>query len=198
MKATILNADPQVPFIEVYGQCEEYLQTVKGDLLDEVDGSPLYECKADLKKLQSEISLKVRPNCHLFTCMFRGKTIKCVDCLTSSFCLQFCKHRDPNSIWIYGLSFATKTIAARPNAAVGFGPTGGMNQLLSSLMLGASQPVHSPTKASEGLDLSIDRKLREMEERIKKHVDHRLDAIEKKLSEDNEKLLALLSSLSNK
>ena len=45
--------------IEVYGQFEEYLQTSKGDQLDEVDGTYLYECRVDLKKLQSEVLLKV-------------------------------------------------------------------------------------------------------------------------------------------
>lgn len=45
--------------IEVYGQFEEYLQTNKGDQLDEVDGTYLFECKIDLKKLHSEVLLKV-------------------------------------------------------------------------------------------------------------------------------------------
>lgn len=45
--------------MEVYGQYEEYLTTVRGELLDEIEGSSLYECRIDLKKLQSEILLKV-------------------------------------------------------------------------------------------------------------------------------------------
>lgn len=49
----------KAPMIEVYGQFEEYLQTNKGDQLDEVDGTYLFECKIDLKKLHSEVLLKV-------------------------------------------------------------------------------------------------------------------------------------------
>lgn len=49
----------EVPMIEVHGQYEEYLMTVRGELLDEVDGSALYECRIDLPKMQSEILLKV-------------------------------------------------------------------------------------------------------------------------------------------
>lgn len=49
----------KVPMIEVHGQYEEYLMTVRGELLDEVDGSALYECRIDLPKMQSEILLKV-------------------------------------------------------------------------------------------------------------------------------------------
>ncbi len=45
--------------IEVHGQYEEYLNTVRGELLDEVEGTSLYECRIDLKKLQPEILLKV-------------------------------------------------------------------------------------------------------------------------------------------
>lgn len=45
--------------IEVHGQYEEYLMTVRGELLEEVEGTSLYECKIDLKKMQSEIILKV-------------------------------------------------------------------------------------------------------------------------------------------
>lgn len=45
--------------MEVHGQYEEYLATVKGELLDEVEGTSLYETKIDLKKLQSELLLKV-------------------------------------------------------------------------------------------------------------------------------------------
>lgn len=52
--------------IEVHGQCEEYLMTVRGELLDDVDGSPLYESRIDLKKMQSEILLKVL----LITCVW--------------------------------------------------------------------------------------------------------------------------------
>lgn len=44
----------------MYGQHEEYLFTIKGDLLDEVDGTSLYDCRINLKKLQSEILLKVK------------------------------------------------------------------------------------------------------------------------------------------
>jgi hypothetical protein len=45
--------------VEVYGQFEEYLSTHKGEQLDEVDGTYLYECRVDLKKLLSEVLLKV-------------------------------------------------------------------------------------------------------------------------------------------
>ena len=50
----------QIPMIEVYGQHEEYLSTVRGEYLDEIEGSSLYECRIDLKKLQSEVLLKVK------------------------------------------------------------------------------------------------------------------------------------------
>lgn len=49
----------QVPVIEIYGEHEEYISTCKGELLDDVEGSSLYECRIQLKKLQSEILLKV-------------------------------------------------------------------------------------------------------------------------------------------
>lgn len=45
--------------IEVYGQYEEYITSVKGELLDEIDDTSLYECTIVLKKLQTEIILKV-------------------------------------------------------------------------------------------------------------------------------------------
>ena len=48
--------------IEVNGQYEEYLMTVRGELLEEVEGTSLYECRIDLKKMQSEILLKVVPH----------------------------------------------------------------------------------------------------------------------------------------
>ena len=52
--------------IEVHGQHEEYLLTVRGELLDEVDGTSLYECRIVLKKLQPEIFLKVSLLNYLF------------------------------------------------------------------------------------------------------------------------------------
>ena len=52
--------------IEVHGQHEEYLMTVRGELLDEVDGTSLYECRIVLKKLQPEIFLKVSLLNYLF------------------------------------------------------------------------------------------------------------------------------------
>jgi len=50
--------------IEVHGQYEEYLMTVRGELLEEVEGTSLYECRINLKKMQSEILLKVVPISH--------------------------------------------------------------------------------------------------------------------------------------
>lgn len=43
--------------MEVFGQFGEYLMTAKGELLDE--DTSLYETKIDLKRLQTELLLKV-------------------------------------------------------------------------------------------------------------------------------------------
>lgn len=45
--------------VEVYGQHGEYLQTVRGALLDNIDNTPLYENHIKLSKWQSEVLLKV-------------------------------------------------------------------------------------------------------------------------------------------
>lgn len=48
--------------MEVYGQYEEYLTTIRGEFLDEMEGSSLYECRVEFKQVQSEILLKVSFN----------------------------------------------------------------------------------------------------------------------------------------
>ena len=45
--------------MEIYGEHEEYIALLKGELLDEIDGTHLYECQIKLNKLQSEITFKV-------------------------------------------------------------------------------------------------------------------------------------------
>jgi len=59
IRLTLLLWPFQVAIFEVYGDYGEYISTTKGDLLDDVEGSCLYECRMDFKKPQSEILLKV-------------------------------------------------------------------------------------------------------------------------------------------
>merc|ERR1712071_437055 len=77
----------EVAIFEVYGDYGEYISTTKGDLLDDVEGSCLYECRMDFKKPQSEILLK---------------------------CL---KSKDRKSLWIYGISIATQIAEVKPTNA---------------------------------------------------------------------------------
>ncbi|KAK4002532.1 hypothetical protein OUZ56_004354 [Daphnia magna] len=99
----------EVPMIEVHGQYEEYLMTVRGELLDEVDGSALYECRIDLPKMQSEILLK------------------------------FCKLKEATSVWLYGISAVTKSVETSASVPSLSGKAAGANRLLASLMHGLNQ-----------------------------------------------------------
>ena len=49
----------QASVLEIYGNHEEYILTSKGDLLDDIDGTLLFENRIQLTKLQPEVLLKV-------------------------------------------------------------------------------------------------------------------------------------------
>lgn len=181
--------------MEVYGQCEEYLSTIKGDLLDEVEGSSLYEVKIDLKKLQSEILLKV---CILYKHVHEHISIR----LKCGFLLQFCKIKDKSQIWVYGISVVTKTTAAPPKPfshPAGFAATGGnINSLLSSFTPGTNANSLGGPKPFEGIEAIVDKKVKEMEERIINRIQERFDLLEEKMNQNNEKLIELLTEIKSK
>ncbi|KAI9562048.1 hypothetical protein GHT06_013013 [Daphnia sinensis] len=151
----------EVPVIEVHGQYEEYLMTVRGELLDEVDGSALYECRIDLPKMQSEIFLK------------------------------FCKLKEVTSVWIYGISAVTKSLENSASVPSLSGKAAGANQLLASLMHGFNRS----SKNIDDIETIVDKKLREMEHRMMSRIDERLGRIEKKMEDDNSRIIELLSDL---
>ncbi|XP_057381872.1 uncharacterized protein LOC130704467 [Daphnia carinata] len=153
----------EVPMIEVHGQYEEYLMTVRGELLEEVDGSALYECRIDLPKMQSEILLKL------------------------------CKLKEATSVWIYGISAVTKSLETSASVPSLSGKAAGANQLLASLMHGLNQG----SKNIDGIETIVDKKLREMELRMMSRIDERLDRIEKRMEDENSRIIALLSDLKN-
>uniref|UniRef100_A0A0P6CVR8 Histone RNA hairpin-binding protein n=1 Tax=Daphnia magna TaxID=35525 RepID=A0A0P6CVR8_9CRUS len=151
----------EVPMIEVHGQYEEYLMTVRGELLDEVDGSALYECRIDLPKMQSEILLK------------------------------FCKLKEATSVWLYGISAVTKSVETSASVPSLSGKAAGANRLLASLMHGLNQGG----KNIDSIETIVDKKLREMEHRMMSRIDERLDRIEKRMEDENSRIIALLSDL---
>ncbi|XP_032798395.2 uncharacterized protein LOC116935139 [Daphnia magna] len=151
----------EVPMIEVHGQYEEYLMTVRGELLDEVDGSALYECRIDLPKMQSEILLK------------------------------FCKLKEATSVWLYGISAVTKSVETSASVPSLSGKAAGANRLLASLMHGLNQGG----KNIDSIETIVDKKLREMEHRMMSRIDERLDRLEKRMEDENSRIIALLSDL---
>ncbi|KZS18723.1 Uncharacterized protein APZ42_015275 [Daphnia magna] len=151
----------EVPMIEVHGQYEEYLMTVRGELLDEVDGSALYECRIDLPKMQSEILLK------------------------------FCKLKEATSVWLYGISAVTKSVETSASVPSLSGKAAGANRLLASLMHGLNQGG----KNIDSIETIVDKKLTEMEHRMMSRIDERLDRIEKRMEDENSRIIALLSDL---
>lgn len=68
--------------------------------------------------------------------------------------------------------------------------TGGFNQLLSSMMLGLNQSGNKIT--GNNIEHVVDKKLKEMEERMMSRIDERISRLEDKL-ENHLRLMTLLS-----
>ncbi|XP_046441448.1 uncharacterized protein LOC124192277 [Daphnia pulex] len=158
-KFAALQILSEVPMIEVHGQYEEYLMTVRGELLEEVEGTSLYECRIDLKKMQSEIILK------------------------------FCKLKEATTVWVYGISAVT--VEATPSMRSLSGQSAGANHLLSSIMQGFNQDG----KNVDSIEMIIDKKIKEMEERMMARIEERLGRLEKRMEEDNSKMISMLLDL---
>lgn len=68
---------------------------------------------------------------------------------------------------------------------------GGINQLLSSVMIGLNQ---SGNKApNNSIELVIDKKIKEMEERMMSRIDERFSRLEKKIEQNHLQIIAILS-----
>lgn len=92
-------------------------------------------------------------------------------------------------MWLYGISAATTSFEASPSAPSLSGQAPGANQLLSSPMRGLNQG----SKITDGIELIVDKKIKDMEERLMKRIDERLDRLEKRMEDDNSRIIALLS-----
>ena len=178
--------------MEVHGQYEEYLQTIKGELLDEVEGSSLYKTRIDLKRLQSELLLKVPYT----KCLYHDSKAN----IGVLFSFKFCKIQDKTALWVYGISAVTKVISG-PLNKLSAGQTSSipgnasLNSLLSSLMPALPGMSQSSAKPFGNIETLIDNKVKEMEERIVHRIEERFNCLEKKIDENNEKILALLMDL---
>lgn len=182
--------------IELYGQCEEYISTIKGEHLDEVDGTSLYECRIDLKKLQSEVLLKV-------ILIYSLILLTTYHNIISKF--QFCKVKDMTSLWIYGINAVTKLIPSSVPSKLspsGLISSNLMNPLLSSLLLermkGDDKAMKAQAQSSNNFEQLVEIKLKEAEERIMKKIDERIARIEAKFEKNSLEIIALLKELTNK
>lgn len=68
---------------------------------------------------------------------------------------------------------------------------GGVNQFLSSMMLGLNQSGNKPP--SNNIELIVDRKIKEMEERMMTRIEERFNCLEKRIEQGHIQIMALLS-----
>ena len=92
-------------------------------------------------------------------------------------------------MWLYGISAVTKPADAIPSMRTLSGQPAGANHLLSSLM----QEFNQGAKNFDSIE--IDKKIREMEQRMMNRIDERLDRLEKRMEEENSKMISMLLDL---
>jgi hypothetical protein len=71
------------------------------------------------------------------------------------------------------------------------GQSAGANHLLSSLMQGFNQDG----KNVDSIEMIIDKKIKEMEERMMVRIEERLGRLEKRMEEGNSKMISMLLDL---
>jgi len=85
----------------------------------------------------------------------------------------------------------TKTVEATPSMRSLSGQSADANHLLSSLMQGFNQSE----KKFDSVEMIIDKKIKEMEQRMMHRIDERLDRLEKRMEEENSKMISMLLDL---
>ena len=94
-------------------------------------------------------------------------------------------------MWLYGISAVTKPVDAIPSMRTPSGQPAGANHLLSSLM----QEFNQGGKKFDSIEIVVDKKIREMEQRMMNRIDERLDRLEKRMEEENSKMISMLLDL---
>ena len=94
-------------------------------------------------------------------------------------------------MWLYGISAVTKIMDATPSMRSLSGQPGGANHLLSSLMQGFNQGG----KNVDSIEIIVNNKIKEMEQRMITRIDERFDRLEKRMEEENSKLISMLLNL---
>lgn len=99
--------------------------------------------------------------------------------------------KEATSVWLYGISAVTKSVETSASVPSLSGKAAGANRLLASLMHGLNQGG----KNIDSIETIVDKKLTEMEHRMMSRIDERLDRIEKRMEDENSRIIALLSDL---
>ena len=94
-------------------------------------------------------------------------------------------------MWLYGISAVTRPVDAIPSMRTLSGQPAGANHLLSSLM----QEFNQGGKNFDSIEIVVDKKIREMEQRM---MNERLDRLEKRMEEENSKMISMLLDLKKK
>jgi hypothetical protein len=90
---------------------------------------------------------------------------------------------------VYGISAVT--VEGTPSMRSLSGQSAGANHLLSSLMQGFNQDG----KNVDSIEMIIDKKIKEMEERMMVRIEERLGRLEKRMEEGNSKMISMLLDL---
>lgn len=100
-------------------------------------------------------------------------------------------------MWVYGIAAVTKlteVTQSLPTHLPADQPRG-VNQLISTMMMGLSQNKDPNNTANfSGLEILVDKKLKEMEERMMNKIDERLRNLEIKMDDNHGKLVSMLCS----
>jgi hypothetical protein len=99
--------------------------------------------------------------------------------------------KEATTVWLYGISAVTRPVDAIPSMRTLSGQPAGANHLLSSLM----QEFNQGGKNFDSIEIVVDKKIREMEQRMINRIDERLDRLEKRMEEENSKMISMLLDL---
>ena len=98
-----------------------------------------------------------------------------------------------SNVWLYCISAVTKVVESTPTCSL-LGQNSGSNELMSTLMQGLNQRSQSGMNF-ESVEFIVDKKLKEMEERMTNRIEERFSRLEKRMEEENLKILTMLSDL---